>query len=60
LLRCLRELRAAIGALELEMAIPFCDLVALRKTHLPACYAALQHFALGVLGHDNSSPRRID
>jgi hypothetical protein len=29
----LRELRAAIGALELEMAIPFCESVALRKTH---------------------------
>jgi len=56
----LRELRAAIGALELGLAFPFCESVALRKTHWLAGYVALQHFALGVLGHDNSSPRRTE
>jgi hypothetical protein len=41
-------LRAAIGALELEMAFPFCESVALRKTHWLAGYVAMQHFAWAV------------
>jgi hypothetical protein len=41
-------LRAAIDALDLEMAFPLYVNVKLRKTHWLAGYAALQHIAWAV------------
>jgi hypothetical protein len=49
LLRCLRELRAAFDALELEMAFSFCDLVALRKNTLAGWLCCNATFAWDVM-----------
>jgi len=41
------------------LAFPF-GLTTVSVKNILAGYAALQHIALGVLGHDNSSPRRTE